>query len=441
MAGKRNNKPKKLLLITSSGGGGHIQAANAKAVKALSEDPNLEIIQKDILIDWVGRRFGKCFVHLWNVSQKKGNLRMLSFLSKNIPVADILFWVLIFIKALRTILREDVDRIIDTQPVGTSATIKALKVASRFTGKKIKLEKVITELPTEKVLHFFKPIKGLSQADRNLLRLVSTTPLLSADQTPDAFWQKNCKLQESEVLYEDFPLRATFEVFRQKLDAPIERMNIEIKVKNYIEKFLIADTIKRGNLHAEIFRDKIAITIEPTDKVSTILLGSQPTEEATIKYVKSFIEMANKAGDRGFRHLLFVFCNHEAEHRNSLLRRVHDAIQKFTDYPQYLNIIPMCFQGDEVIAPLYYRSDATFTRSGGLTSMELMTVAQGQIWIHSEIKGTLDREKLGNGMPIWERGNAHYLQEKKGAQFITPETFADFCSSYFMPESASSSLA
>ncbi|WP_420421841.1 hypothetical protein [Simkania sp.] len=441
MAGKTDNKPKKLLLITSSGGGGHIQAAKAKAVKALSEDPDLEIIQKDIFTDWLGRHFGKWFVHMWNFSQKRGNLHMLSFFSKNIPVADVLFWIRIFTKALTTILREDVDRVIDTQPMGTSSIIKALKVASRFTGKKLKLEKVITELPTEKVIHFFKPIKILSQKDRSLLRLVSTTPLLSADQTSDAFWQKNCKLQESEVLYEDFPLRAAFEKFRQKLDTPTDRMKIEIKVKNYIEKFLIADTIKRGNLHAEIFRDKVALTIEPTDKVSTILLGSQPTEEATIKYVKSFIEMANKAGDRGFRHLLFVFCNHEAEHRNSLLRRVHDAIQKFTDYPEYLNIIPMCFQGDEVIAPLYYRSDATFTRSGGLTSMELLSVAQGQIWIHSEIKGTLDKEKLGSGMPIWERGNAHYLQEKKGAQFITPETFADFCSSYFMPESASSSLA
>lgn len=441
MGEKTDNKRKRLLLLTSSAGGGHMQAAKTKAVEALSADPDIEIIQKDLLIDMVGRRFGKCFVQLWNISQKKGNLRMLSFLSSNILTADRLFWVWIFSKVLFILIRKDIDRIIDTQPVGTSATIKAIKVARRFTGKELKLEKVITELPTEKVLHFFKPIKKLSQADRPYLRLISATPLLRPDQTSDAFWQKNCGLKVDDVLYEDFPLRAAFENFRQKLNSPTKRMKIEIKVKNYIEKFLIADTIKRGNLHTEIFRDKIALTIEPTDKVSTILLGSQPTEEATIKYVKSFIEMANKAGDRGFRHLLFVFCNHEAVHRNSLLRRVHDAIQKFTDYPEYLNIIPMCFQGDEVIAPLYYRSDATFTRSGGLTSMELMTVAQGQIWIHSEIKGTLEREKLGNGMPIWERGNAYYLREKKGAQFITPETFADFCSSYFIPESASSSLA
>lgn len=441
MTVKANKKTKKLLLITSSGGGGHIQAAKAKALQALSDDPSIEILEKDILVDWVGKRFGKCFVYLWNVSQKKGNLRMLSFLSRNIPIADMLFWVRIFQKSLMTFLREDIDQVIDTQPVGTSAIIKAIKVAQRFKNRSLTLEKVITELPTEKVIHFFKPIRGLSKKDRNFLKLVSTTPLLKADQTPDAFWMKNCGLRESEVRYEDFPLRASFQSYRQILNEPLGRMKIEIMVKNSIEKFLIADTIKRGNLHSEIYRDKIAIAIEPEDKVSTILLGSQPTEEATIKYVKSFIDLAKKAGNRGFRHLLFVFCNHDAIHKNSLLRRVHDVIQKIGDYPEYLTIIPMCFQGDEVIAPLYYRSDATFTRSGGLTSMELMSIAQGQIWIHSEVKGTMDREKLAKGMPIWERGNAYYLREKKGAQFITPETFSTFCSTYFMPEQANSSLA
>ncbi len=95
----------------------------------------------------------------------------------------------------------------------------------------------------------------------------------------------------------------------------------------------------------------------------------------------------------------------------------------------------MCFQSDDVIATLYYRSDATFTRAGGLTAMELMSVAQGHIWIHSEIRhGNNDDEKLGRGMPIWEKGNANYLQQKKGAQFITPETFIDRCHPYFLAE-------
>ena len=82
MAIPLEKKRKKLLLITSSGGGGHLQAAKAQAVKALSEDPTTEIIQKDILIDIVSKQFGKGFVFLWNSSQKRGNVRFLMFLLK-----------------------------------------------------------------------------------------------------------------------------------------------------------------------------------------------------------------------------------------------------------------------------------------------------------------------------------------------------------------------
>ena len=236
---KTDKNCKKLLLITSSGGGGHLQAANAKALKALSEDPNTVILKKDLLIDWVGKRFGKSFIYLWNVSQKKGNLRMLTFLSKNIPLADILFWVHIFTRTLTTIIREDVDQVIDTQPIGTSAILKAIQVARRFTSKPLTLEKIVTELPTEKVLHFFKPIKGLSRKDRGFLRLVTTTPLLKDQQTADAFWLKNCGLKEAEVTYAKFPLRSSFEKYCNRSDSPPKRMKIEIKVKNYIEKFFL----------------------------------------------------------------------------------------------------------------------------------------------------------------------------------------------------------
>ena len=433
MAVPLEKKRKKLLLITSSGGGGHLQAAKAQAVKALSEDPTTEIIQKDILIDIVSKKFGKGFVFLWNSSQKRGNIKFLMFLLKNIPTADFLFGTFIFIKVFYFILKEGIDQIVDTQPIGTFAIIKAIKLARKITGKPLKLEKIVTELPTDNVVHFFKPIKSLSPNDRSFLKLISTVPLIHENQTADAFWQKNCGLSEKEVCYESFPLRPSFKKYINTKRKHNERMEIKIHVNSSEEKFLIADTIKKGSLHSEIYRENITITIEPTDKVSTILLGSQPTEEATIKYLKKYIEIMRRLGIDE-RHLLFVFCNAHYEHRNSLLKRVHSLIQKADHYPENLNIIPMCFQCDDVIASLYYRSDATFTRSGGLTAMELMSVAQGQIWIHSETRhGTINGESLGRGMPIWERGNASYLQEKKGARFITPETFFDGCIPYFLP--------
>lgn len=433
MAVPLEKKRKKLLLITTSGGGGHLQAAKALAIKALSEDPTTEIIQKDIFIDIVSKLFGKGFVFLWNFPQRRGNVKFLMFLIKNTPTADILFAPVIFTKILYLILREGIDQIVDTQPIGTSAIIKAIKLARKITRKPLKLEKIVTELPTDSVVHFFKPIKNLSPNDRSFLRLISTFPLLNENQTADAFWQKNCGLKEKEVCYESFPLRPSFHKYTNTERKHNKRVEIKIHVNSTEEKFLITDTIKKGSLHSEIYRDNIAITIEPNDKVSTILLGSQPTEEATLKYLKKYIEIMRRLGIDE-RHLLFVFCNTHHEHRNSLLKRVHTLVQKAEHYPENLNIIPMCFQCDDVIASLYYRSDATFTRSGGLTAMELMSVSHGQIWIHSETRhGTINRESLGKGMPIWERGNASYLQEKKGARFITPETFFDGCIPYFLP--------
>jgi len=305
MTTKSENKKKNILFITTTGGGGHIQAAKAKALQMLKDAPNSKIIQRDIILDWVGKYFGKCFVGIWNLAQKKGNLKVLGFYSKNVPTADILFWIPIFIRSLITIIREDVDHIIDTQPVGTSAVIKAIKCARRLTNKPIYLEKIITELPTDKVIHFFTPIKKLSTSDRTYLKLVSTMPLLKKDETEEAFWKKTCGLSAKEVRYEDFPLRPIFQKYA-KINGPCsERITLQIEVKSSEEKFLIANTVKRGTTPAEIYREKIAITIEPEDKVSTILLGSQPTEEATINYVKNFIFMGKKEQNLCGRHLLF----------------------------------------------------------------------------------------------------------------------------------------
>lgn len=440
MAACTERKGKKLLLITTSAGGGHIQAAKAEAMNALAKDPQIQIIQKDLFIDLLSKRLGKLFVAMWNYSQKKGKVKLLMFLQQKVPIADFLFGAVIFPRVFFILLREGIDRIVDTQPVGTSAIIKAIKCARKLTGKPLILEKIVTELPTDNVVHFFRPIKRLSPYDRSFVKLISTTPLLESSQSAEHFWKKNCGLSETEVCYESFPLRPSFKRYLNVIKRGNERMGIQIDVQSSEEKFLIADTMKRGSIHSEIYRDKISMTIEPTDKVSTILLGSQPTQEATLKYVKNYIDLL-KNSQLDERHLLFVFCNLHTEHKNTLLRKVHTLIHKTPNYPVNLNVIPMCFQNDQVIASLYYRSDATFTRSGGLTAMELMSVAQGQIWIHSETHGSQNEEDLKKGMPIWEQGNALYLRQKKGALFITPDTFSTGCSPFFISQAPITSSA
>ena len=434
---KSTLEKKTVLLITSSGGTGHLQAAKAQIAKTQRENPHAYIIQKDILIDWLGNFLGRSFVLMWNRCQKKGHHKALRFFSSQTPIADLIFWPYVFCNTLSTILSQDVDHIIDTQFIGTSPIIKAIKIARKLTNKPLILEKVLTELPTDHIAHLLKPIKSLSSPDRTLIKLISTSPpLLQQGQTAEAFWQRYCGLSETEVCYQDLPLRPHFAKLYDRSQHPKQKLHIQIKVKNAIEKFIVTDTIKKGNLQSDTNQDYIAITIEPEDRVATILLGSQPTEKATIQYVKKFIDIIHRTAHAQKRHLLFVFCNNYAEPRNSLLRRVHAVIQQASFYPSCLNIIPMCFQDDEVIATLYQRSNATFTRSGGLTSMELLAVAQGQIWIHSEVKQKqATNEELAKGMPVWEKGNALYLQQTRGAKFITPATFFDTCIDYFLPES------
>lgn len=158
------------------------------------------------------------------------------------------------------------------------------------------------------------------------------------------------------------------------------------------------------------------------------MLGSCPAQKATLKYVQLILEALKERVNEGFFYQVFVFCNDHKPGKNSLLKQVHDLILSSKEFPSNLTIIPLSFQDDNVIAPLFFRSDATFTRSGGLTSMELMAVAKGQICIHSEAK---DPSKLDLGMPQWEFGNASYLREKKGAKILTTSTFAQFCHELF----------
>lgn len=170
------------------------------------------------------------------------------------------------------------------------------------------------------------------------------------------------------------------------------------------------------------------------------MLGSQPTQQATLSYVQSFIDAFKERKESNQTHYFFVFCSQKKFEKTPLQDRIRDLILAQTNYPKNLIIIPMSSQGDDVIAPLYFRSDATLTKSGGITAMELLSVAKGKIWIHHEetslniLQKMLLSQKSSSssykGMPRWEYGNAIYLEELKGATIVTPETFFEATKSY-----------
>ena len=109
--------------------------------------------------------------------------------------------------------------------------------------------------------------------------------------------------------------------------------------------------------------------------------------------------------------------------QNSLFKRVAQFIQEVKNYPKNLTIVPMSFQQDDTLGPLFFRSDITCTRSGGQTAMELMCANRGRIWIHSESKKANPTEdEFLKGIPAWESANAVYLQHLKNAKIVTPDT-------------------
>jgi len=414
---------KKVLIITSSGGGGLLQAANAKEQEIKALNPKAQVLQRDVMTDWAWSLLGKFSVNQWNRAQIKGDVKTQSFWGAAVPAADCLFWLPIFFGALYTLFKQEIERVIDTQVLGTSATLKALRIYNRIKKKNVRLEKVLVDLPTKKAIHFFKPIRTLSQKDRKLFRLITVAPLLEKGETKEAFWKTHCNLTDEHVQYEDYYVRRSFAALRG-MDRKAQNFGIKIRFQNRDEMESILQAVHRGEAKYEIYerQKEIRFVIEPTAFVVTVLLGSQPANHATAQYVLKCLELSSVNP-----FYLFVFCSNPPGKQKTLLRKVSELIDQHSAYPKNFTIVPMSFQNDDVIAPLFFRSDITCTRSGGQTAMELLTVSKGQIWIHSEAelkKAPLTEQELLAGIPGWESANALYLQHLRGAKIVTTDTFA-----------------
>lgn len=418
-------RPKRLLLITSSGGGGLLQTATAKEQEVRLQDPNTVILRRDVMKDWMWQVIGDFFVHRWNQAQIRGNVAVQGFYVWGQRVIDGFLWPNYFFCGLYTLFKEDIDRVIDTQPMGTGPLVQALRIFNRFRSKQVLLEKVLVDLPTKRAIHFFRPIKKLSKKSRKWVKLVTIAPLLEEGQTREQFWQKHCRLSDSEVQYEDVYVRQAFKKYQGVGKATEDRTYL-VRFKTEEERSLMKRACTRGQIAFQEGPFEMHFHVGSQDRVITVLLGSQPAAEATLNYVKAVVELARHPSSGRLPIHLFLFC---ADHKEGgLFQRVSNWIASVENYPKHLSIIPFGFQNDDVIAPLFSRSDLTCTRSGGQTAMELICVSNGEMWIHSEAKpknGPLTNEELLAGIPGWESASAVYLQKIYGAKLITPHTFFD----------------
>src|SRR5690606_26314021 len=131
----------------------------------------IKTIQCDVLKDWVWGWLGKFSINVWNTAQKKGDVFSQKFFVSFHRLFDYITWPNAFFHTLSILFKEDIDRVIDTQPSSTSAIMKAIRIFNWKRSKNVVLEKVVVDLPTKKATHFFRPIKGLSKKDKKFLKV------------------------------------------------------------------------------------------------------------------------------------------------------------------------------------------------------------------------------------------------------------------------------
>jgi hypothetical protein len=428
---KKNINKQNFLLITTSGGGGHLQAAQAKKNELFAKYPNSIIIEKNIVETAGGRCLGKFMIDfIWNSAQRKGSVLALNLCAYSIPLFDVLFWIPVFFQIYHLLKKHDIDHVIDTQPMATSSIATATYLYKKLFNKELLIEKVLTELPTVNSSHYLSPIKRLCLKNRNLIRLLTTTPLLGNYKTEQDFWLNQAGLRLDQVIHRSLPIRPSFIKMHSFSKKDLE---ILIQLKDSSEKLLIENLLGSKATFENL---RYRLKIRQQDYVVTLMLGSQPPQEASLSYVKSFIAFVKNFTNHA-NFWFFVFCSDKKFEPIPLQQQISSLIAATSNFPENLSIIPMSSQNDSVIAPLYFRSQATITKAGGITSMELLHTAQGQIWIHYEKPRSwqklLEILRLATckGMPKWEYGNVLYLQNKKQAALMTPEDFYANCLSYF----------
>ncbi len=394
-----------------------MQATAAKAHELHQNQPHIKVIQRDILLDWLGKHPGSLFAGFWNYAQKKGQINIQKLLIWFQKKFDVLFRPPVFIRLLVLIIRSDVDYIIDAQPLCTAAIIRAIKLAEKYTNRSIRYEKLLVDLPTDQALHYFRSIKKLKPKDRKRLYLYTTHPLLDDHESEEAFWQDYTELPSENIIYAEFPLRPSF----KDLEGPLlkhESHSLAARIPSLDAWKCICDVLGRGELEYDYCEPYLDLTIPAHSKVTLLMLGSRPAEKATLGYVQEFIRYKQEQNS-DVHDVLFAFCR-----KYHLLSKVCDAAMATDTFPKNLTIIPLTYQDDSLIAPLFARADASITRSGGITSMELLSTMQGQIMVHSEAKASASPTlaELLKGIPVWEKGNARYLQARKQAHIVTPDT-------------------
>jgi len=389
-------KDSKVCLITTKGGGGHLQAANALEKELYST--GIACLKVDLLEDhFAPSCIGRFLTGMWDKAKKEGNGKKLEQFANGtfckIPcrrAADALFYLPVFLGlSTRLFLYPEMNTVIDTQPLCTSAVAAAIGFIRFITRRKVCLYKVLTDFPTPQCVHFAEGVKRTALSMRKTITLVSAPPLLGAYPSDEEFWKNVFGVEKSQVLYDSFPIR---ENFRKKTFSPSLQLSTSSEEEMQLLKELL--TGYQENSH-------FILTDLPASTWGVISLGSIAEQKATLKYINSFLQKTETP------LTLFIACGNK---ENGLYNQVAAVAQK--EKNGLNRIIPLSFQSDLELAPLFHFANFGVYATGGSTLQEAYTVATGKIFMHSQEKSSI----------VWEEGNLLWMKHFRQAARVTPAT-------------------
>lgn len=400
-----------VLIITTSGGGAHLTTAEAlkeglSAGKISLATPQ-SIKSVDILKEWVGTP-GIFGTHMWNLYMKQGNTKKLQNLMVLQRYSDYLFALPVFLHLIFYLLKHPIDTIYDCQPLTTRTILRALWVMEKVFKRHIDIVKVITEPSHAYLDQYLVPIAKLPKYLKKRLYIWGSEPLRQhPDERAKDFWKNISGIEAHQLLNQGtFPVRLAF--IENKRFADYKQLTFKanhIAEVKWLKKYFnlsINSTIANNGI------ESFQIQLPFQALVFTIMLGSQGTEDATVNYVEQIIEHFDSE-----QIYLFVYTG-KIDFQEGIRPRLKQLID---NKPTRTNVCPFSYQPALNLAPLMARSNITITRSGGATSMELLTLNQGHCLIHSNNHGEEDETKR---LLKHEYGNYLYLKEyhSNGAKLI-----------------------
>lgn len=334
--------------------------------------------------------------------------------------------------------------VVSTQALCTNAIAQAILAVNQQHGCKIKFKHYMTDTTLESH-HFYRSIAPMGQNPQ--MQKIYTLYVSSSEsqREEDAnVINTNCaSLRVKYLSSPQFPIRKEFldvQTLKTQLTPSLMTKSIKLGIKLHPTPETStpeADIVALGGGQPIVENNIAQFDISDEDKVGFLMLGSKPSEQAVINWIKVMIENANKPDIEKRNRHFFVYCGAPEKLdekgvlvQNNLLREVQNYLIN-TTLPEGLKIVPFTYQDASQLAILAARSDLSITRSGGSTCFELIQLAEaaekGDIprrenrlsIIHSE--GTvptplidqelIQQELLKTGIPLWEAGNATYLKK------------------------------